>query len=45
MGQQVGGLLVVHTDVVIREHPREEVVDFSSDVQDVTHSANKTMKC
>ncbi len=42
MGQQVGGLLIVHSDVVIREHPWEEVVNLSGNVQDVTHSATKT---
>lgn len=43
VGQQVSGLLIVHTDVVIREHPREEVVNLSGNIQDVTNSATKTI--
>lgn len=42
VGQQVGGLLVVHAHVEVWEHAREEVVDLSGDVQDVAHSATKT---
>lgn len=36
--QQVGGLFIVHSDVVILEHPWEEVVDLPGHVQDVVHS-------
>ena len=35
--QQVGGLLVVHADVVVLKQAREEVVDLPSYVQDVAH--------
>lgn len=41
VGQQVGGVLVVHANIVIREHPWEEVVNLSGDIQDVTHSETK----
>lgn len=37
--QQVGGLLVVHSDVVVLKHAWEEVVDLPGDVQDVSDSA------
>lgn len=40
--QQVCGLLIVHPNVVIREHPWEEVIDLSGNIQDITHSAAKT---
>ncbi len=43
MSQQVGGLLIVHTDVVIREHPGKEVVNLSGNIQDVTDSATKNI--
>lgn len=43
VGQQVGGLLVVHAHVEIREHPWEEVVNLSGNIQDVTHSATNTI--
>lgn len=39
VGQQVSGILVVHADVVIREHPWEEVVNLSGNVQNVANSA------
>lgn len=42
VGQQVGGFLIVHPHIEIREHPWEEVVDLSGNVQDVTHSATET---
>lgn len=40
--QQVRGLHIVHPDVVIGEHPWEEVINLSGNIQDVTHSATKT---
>lgn len=43
--QQVGGLLVVHSDVVVFKHAREKVVDFPGDIQDVAHSAGETGRC
>lgn len=43
--QQVCGLLIVHTHIEIREHPREEVVNFSGNIQDVAHPATKTITC
>lgn len=45
VGQQVGSILIVHTDVVIQEHPWKEVVDLSGNIQDVTHSATRTVTC
>lgn len=42
VGQQVSGLLVIHAHVEIREHAREEVVNLSGDIQDVTHPATRT---
>lgn len=42
--QQVGGLLVVNSDVVVLKHSREKVVYFPGDVQDVAHSASDTQK-
>lgn len=36
--QQVGGLLIVHSDVVVLKHPWEEVVYLPGHVQDVAHS-------
>lgn len=36
--QQVGGLLVVHSDVMVLKHPWEEVVYLSGHIQDVAHS-------
>lgn len=40
--QQVGGLLVVHPDVVVLKQAREEVVDLSGHIQDVAHPAGQT---
>lgn len=42
--QQVGGLLVVNSDVVVLKHPREEVVYFPGHIQDVAHSASDTQR-
>lgn len=36
--QQVGGLLIVHSDVMVLKHPGKEVVYLPGHVQDVTHS-------
>lgn len=44
VGQQVCSILIVHTDVMIREHPWEEVVNLSGDIQNVTHSATTKQK-
>lgn len=40
--QQVGGLLVVHTDVAVLKQAREEVVDLPGHIQDVAHPAGRT---
>lgn len=40
--QQVGGLFVIHSDVVVLKHPREEVVDLPGHIQDVAHSTGQT---
>lgn len=37
VGQQVGGIAVVHTHVVVAEGPREEVVNLPRYVKDVAH--------
>lgn len=42
MLQQVGGLLVVHTDVAVLKQAREEVVDLPGHIQDVAHPAGQT---
>lgn len=42
--QQVGGLLVVNSDVVVLKHSREKVVYFSGHVQDVAHSTSETRR-
>lgn len=34
--KQVGGLFVIHSDVVIFENPWEKVVYFSGDIQDIS---------
>lgn len=41
VGQQVSGLLVVHSDIVVRKQPWEEVVDLSGDVQNEADSVKK----
>lgn len=41
MGQQVSGVLVVHSDIVVRKQAWEKVVDLSGNVQNKTHSAKK----
>lgn len=40
--QQVGGLLVVHSDVVVFKHSWKKVVDFPGHIQDVAHSGGAT---
>lgn len=35
--QQVGGLFVVHSDVVVLKHPREEVINLPGHIQNVTY--------
>lgn len=35
--QQVGGLLIVHTDVVVLEKTREEVIDLPRHIQDIAN--------
>lgn len=42
--QQISGLLVVNSDVVVFKHPWEKVVYFSGHVQDVAHSVGSTGK-
>lgn len=37
VGQQVSGVIVIHTDVVVTEGPREEVVNLSGHVEDIVH--------
>lgn len=37
--QQIGGLLVINSDVVVFKHSREKVVDFPGHIQDVAHAA------
>lgn len=37
VGQQIRGLVIINADVVVGECAREEVVDFPSDVQDISH--------
>lgn len=44
VGQQVSGLLIIHTHVEIREHAGEEVVNFSGDIQDVSHPGTRTTR-
>lgn len=44
VGQQVRGLLIIHTHVEIREHAGEEVVNFSGDIQDVSHPGTRTTR-
>lgn len=41
VGQHVRGVLIVHADVLVAEHPGEEVVDLSGDVQYEADSAEK----
>lgn len=46
--QQVRGLLVIHSDVVIGKQAWEEVVDFPGDVQDVINAVGTrrdTLSC
>lgn len=40
--QQVGGLFIVHSDVVVLKHPRKEVVYLPGHVQDVAHATYET---
>lgn len=37
VGQQVSGVIVIHTDVVVTEGPWEEVVNLSGHVEDIAH--------
>ena len=39
--QEVCLLIIVHSDVQVVKHSREEVVNFPCDVQDVVHSVTK----
>ena len=41
VGQQVCGLLIIHTYVVVAECPREEVVYLPGHVEDVAHSGER----
>lgn len=45
VSQQVRGLFVVHTHIVVTKSPWEKVVDLPSDIEDVAHTKNKTLKC
>lgn len=36
--QQVGGLIIIHSDIVVLKHPWEEVVYLPSHIQDVAHA-------
>lgn len=38
IGQQVSGLLVINTDVVVLEHTRKEVINLPRYIQDVLNS-------
>lgn len=36
--QQVGGLFIVHSNVMVLKHPWEEVINLPGHIQDVAHS-------
>ena len=45
VGQEVSGLLIVYTDVVVGKRPWEKVIDLPGHVQDITNPVSNTKHC
>lgn len=43
MSQQVRGLIVIHSHIVVTKSPGEKVVDLPCDIEDVANPKNETL--
>lgn len=44
MFQQISFLIIIHSHIEVVKHARKEVIYFSCDIQNMTHTVNKKIK-